>query len=108
MFQIGSSGMRISVIDVGCMSFGEPASPLRVLNHCYESGLNFFDTANVYWPVRKDSWQGDQDIQLEPGKILIAAKLNAPIGNDVSRMITDDEKDNVGYQPSWAKPEAHL
>lgn len=56
--QLGSSGLRVAPIGVGCMSYGNPEGrfkwsipeeeALPVLHHCYESGLNFFDTANAY------------------------------------------------------------
>ncbi|RAL58397.1 hypothetical protein DID88_006388 [Monilinia fructigena] len=56
---LGESGLRVSRICVGCMTFGdrrgsfktwavEEADALPILNACYESGINFFDTANVY------------------------------------------------------------
>lgn len=56
--QLGSSGLRVSPIAVGCMSYGNPQGrysgaiteedALPILDHCYQSGLNFFDTANAY------------------------------------------------------------
>ncbi|KAK5378903.1 hypothetical protein LTR20_010405 [Exophiala xenobiotica] len=56
--QLGATGLRIAPIGVGCMSYGNPegrfkwAIPeeeaLPILDHCYRSGLNFYDTANAY------------------------------------------------------------
>ena len=55
--ELGSTGLSISRIVLGCMSFGSPgwrdwvldeegAQPL--LNKALDAGINFFDTANVY------------------------------------------------------------
>jgi len=57
--KLGSTGLDVSRICLGCMSFGEPqrgghpwsldekaAEP--ILRQALESGINFFDTANVY------------------------------------------------------------
>jgi 1-deoxyxylulose-5-phosphate synthase len=57
--RIGSSGLRVSELCVGCMSFGEPKRgahewtlPLddarTIIRAAIEKGINFFDTANVY------------------------------------------------------------
>jgi aryl-alcohol dehydrogenase-like predicted oxidoreductase len=57
--KLGSTGLDVSRICLGCMSFGEPqrgghpwsldekaAEP--ILRQALEAGINFFDTANVY------------------------------------------------------------
>ncbi|WP_419803709.1 aldo/keto reductase [Terriglobus sp.] len=57
--KLGSTGLDISPICIGCMGFGEPsrAYPSWSLNeeasralirHAVEAGINFFDTANMY------------------------------------------------------------
>ena len=57
--KLGSTGMEVSRICLGCMSFGEPnrgAHPwslpeddsMVILRQAIESGINFLDTANVY------------------------------------------------------------
>ena len=56
---LGATGLQVSAVCVGCMSFGEPergnhawtlpedqSRPL--LKQAVEAGINFFDTANVY------------------------------------------------------------
>jgi len=55
---LGSSGLKVSRICVGCMSFGdrrgrypwcvEEKDALPILEACYNAGINFFDTANGY------------------------------------------------------------
>ena len=48
---IGRSGLRVSPICMGTMSFGswsDEKESLRILDKAYERGINFFDTAEVY------------------------------------------------------------
>ena len=57
--RLGSTGMQVSRICLGCMGFGDAARWLHkwvlneeesrpVIKHALELGINFFDTANVY------------------------------------------------------------
>lgn len=56
---LGTSGLKVSELCMGCMTFGEPdrgghswTLPLResqpIIRRAIEAGINFFDTANVY------------------------------------------------------------
>ncbi|MEX0964174.1 MAG: aldo/keto reductase [Pseudohongiellaceae bacterium] len=48
---IGSSGLRVSPICMGTMSFGswsDKKESFKILEESYERGINFFDTAEVY------------------------------------------------------------
>lgn len=63
--QLGRSGLSVSRICLGTMSFGTLASPEeshRVMDRAHEAGINFFDTANVYGggePGRTEAIIGD-------------------------------------------------
>ena len=56
--RLGSTGMKVSRICLGCMSYGQPSERWQwVINEeqsrpyiqrALELGINFFDTANVY------------------------------------------------------------
>lgn len=55
--QLGSSGLRVSVPILGCMSFGskewhpwmlEEEESLEILKTAYARGINTWDTANMY------------------------------------------------------------
>jgi aryl-alcohol dehydrogenase-like predicted oxidoreductase len=120
--QLGSSGLRIAPIGVGCMSYGNPEGrfkwsipeedALPVLNHCYESGLNFFDTANAYSngiseeilgkAIKKYNWRREN--------IVIATKLWAPVGrgDEQPMAMTDDQKDNSGYVNQYGLSRKHI
>ena len=48
---IGRSGLRVSPICMGTMTFGtqaEKAEAFRIMDKAYEHGINFFDTAELY------------------------------------------------------------
>ncbi|OZJ06767.1 hypothetical protein BZG36_00418 [Bifiguratus adelaidae] len=55
--RLGNSGLKVSKICVGCMSYGskkwqdwvlEEKEAIDLIKKCYDAGLNFFDTANIY------------------------------------------------------------
>ena len=57
--ELGNTGIRVSRICVGCMSYGRPSEDFhlwtlgpdetrQMVAHALELGVNFFDTANVY------------------------------------------------------------
>ncbi|MCB0043470.1 MAG: aldo/keto reductase, partial [Caldilinea sp.] len=57
--RLGSTGMQVSRICLGCMGFGDAANWVHkwvlaeeasrpVIQHALERGINFFATANVY------------------------------------------------------------
>ncbi len=54
---IGKSGLKISVICLGTMTFGsmtEKKEAFRIMDAAYDAGINFFDTAELY-PVPPES-----------------------------------------------------
>jgi len=57
--KLGATGLEVSALTLGCMSFGEPDrgghpwtlgedAGREIIKNALESGINFFDTANVY------------------------------------------------------------
>jgi aryl-alcohol dehydrogenase (NADP+) len=57
--KLGRTGLDVSVLCLGCMSFGEPSRGTHpwtldeersrpIIRQALEAGINFFDTANVY------------------------------------------------------------
>src|SRR5689334_20780726 len=109
--KLGSTGLDVSPICVGCMSFGAPdrgnhpwsldedqARPL--IRQALEAGINFFDTANVYSNGSSEEITGralkdfaDRD------SVVLATKLNGrmrpgPNGAGLSRKAIMAEIDN--------------
>src|SRR5437660_3873528 len=48
---LGRTGVQVSALCLGCMNFGwgtEEDESTRIMHAAIDSGVNFFDTANVY------------------------------------------------------------
>jgi len=62
---IGNSGLRVSSICMGTMTFGSSASKkeaFKILDKAYDNGINFYDTAELYPVPPKKSTGGDTEI----------------------------------------------
>ena len=64
--RLGTTGLKVSRICLGCMSFGTEAKWMvdgddakRVLRRAWDLGINFFDTANVYSKGRSEELLGE-------------------------------------------------
>lgn len=67
--KLGNSGIDISKLCIGCMSFGDPASKMHawtlnpeesenIVKKALELGINFFDTANCYSAGTSEEYLG--------------------------------------------------
>jgi aryl-alcohol dehydrogenase-like predicted oxidoreductase len=86
--RLGRSAIVVSDICMGTMTFGsqvDEAEALRVLDRCYDAGINFYDTAEGY-PVPPDTkWVGRTEeivgkwIKTKPrDAIVLATKVSGP------------------------------
>ena len=58
---LGKSGLRVSVLTMGTMTFGhqaDEATSMRILDKAFDSGINFFDTAENYPVPPSEEWAG--------------------------------------------------
>ncbi len=61
---IGKTGLRVSPICLGTMTFGSSANKkeaFEIMDKAYENGINFFDTAELYPVPPKASWAGETE-----------------------------------------------
>jgi aryl-alcohol dehydrogenase-like predicted oxidoreductase len=59
--RLGSSGIAVSDICMGTMTFGsqaDEAMSMRILDRSFEAGINFYDTAENYPVPPKEEWAG--------------------------------------------------
>jgi len=79
--KLGSEGLEVSAIGLGCMGmsssyypFPEKDDAINLIRKAVEQGVNFFDTAEVYGPYVNEELVGEA---LEPykGKVVIATKF---------------------------------
>ncbi|MCJ1442217.1 MAG: hypothetical protein MMC23_002710 [Stictis urceolatum] len=93
--RLGKSGLRVSVPILGAMSFGskswtpwmiEEAKALPILKRAYESGLNTWDTADMYSNGLSEAIIGKaiKQFDIPRQKIVLMTKVFYPIGDDPS------------------------
>jgi len=91
--RLGSTGMKVSRICLGCMSFGgsderwpwalDEENSRPFIQRALELGINFFDTANVYSNGRSEEIVGKalRDFAASRDEVVIATKVYFPIGS---------------------------
>ena len=88
--RLGKSGIVVSVIGLGTMTFGQQADKeesYKIMDAAVEGGIDFFDTAEIY-PVPSskelagltEEWIGDwmQDKSIKRESLIIASKIAGP------------------------------
>jgi aryl-alcohol dehydrogenase-like predicted oxidoreductase len=79
--QLGSSGVRVSVMGLGTNRFGSKDTPLeevgKIINAAFDSGINFIDTANVYNEGRSEETVG-QALKGRIDRVVLATKFSFP------------------------------
>ncbi len=83
---VGQTGVKVSSLCFGTMSFGDiadEAESARMFKRCLDSGINFFDSANVYARGRSEEILGHlmKDIREE---LVITSKVFGKMGDDVN------------------------
>jgi aryl-alcohol dehydrogenase-like predicted oxidoreductase len=89
--QLGSSGLRVSALTLGTMTFGgtgnfanvgstDVAGATRQIDLCLDRGINFIDTANVYSGGQSEEILGAA-IKGRRDGVLLATKARMPMGS---------------------------
>ncbi|WP_121743746.1 aldo/keto reductase [Natronorubrum halophilum] len=86
---LGSTGMSVSRIGLGCMSFGsgrewmlEREEAIELIERAIDLGINFFDTANVYSTGESEAILGDALAGYDRDAHVIATKVYAEMDPD--------------------------
>ncbi|AWB27698.1 aldo/keto reductase [Halococcoides cellulosivorans] len=86
---LGSTGMEVSQLCLGCMSFGseEPwmldeAESREIIERAIELGVNFFDTANAYSDGESEAILGDVLAEYDRDEQVVATKVRFPVGEE--------------------------
>jgi aryl-alcohol dehydrogenase-like predicted oxidoreductase len=91
---LGKSGLKVSVLSLGAMTFGESQTFMkgvtspdeearRVFDRAVDAGINLVDTANVYSEGRSEELTGEW-IKGKRDRVLLATKCRFPIGFGVT------------------------
>jgi len=89
--QLGSSGLRVSALTLGTMTFGgrdnfanvgstDVAGAARQIDLCLDRGVNFIDTADVYSGGRSEEILGEA-LKGRRDRVLLATKARMPMGD---------------------------
>ncbi len=87
---LGTTGLKVSRLCIGCMSFGGPTSKgyewsldyedsKKVIDKATDLGINFFDTADVYSSGRSEEILG-RALEGRREDVVIATKVGLPTG----------------------------
>jgi aryl-alcohol dehydrogenase-like predicted oxidoreductase len=107
--KIGRTGRSVSVIGLGTWQLGadwgevEPAEALNVLDAAVESGVTFFDTADVYGDGRSEQLIGEYLRSRPDADVFVATKMGRRVAQDPAaftldnfRAWTDRSRRNLG------------
>lgn len=86
--ELGINGLKVSAIGLGCMGMSHGYGPaadknemIALIRQAYESGVTFFDTAEVYGPYINEELVGEALLPIRD-KVVIATKFGIGIGKD--------------------------
>src|SRR5947209_13878337 len=93
---LGSAGIRVSRLCLGCMTYGskrwrewvlEEEESKPFIRRALELGINFFDTADVYSEGVSEEILGRALKEFGPprDRLVVATKVNGPMGDDVNQ-----------------------
>lgn len=98
---LGSSGLEVSAIGLGCMSmswsYGPPADRqemISLIRHAVELGVTFFDTAQVYGPFTNEELVGEALQPVRDG-VVVATKF----GWDLAGLSVADRASRLDSRP---------
>ncbi|GAB3601152.1 aldo/keto reductase [Kineococcus gypseus] len=109
--KLGSTGLEVSRLCLGCMSYGDPErgghpwtlpqeESAPFLRRAFDAGVNFFDTANVYSNGSSEEILGEALLKHVPREeVVVATKVHGrmrpgPNGAGLSRQAVLTEIDN--------------
>ncbi|WP_247003344.1 aldo/keto reductase [Halosolutus gelatinilyticus] len=104
---LGSTGMAVSKICLGCMSFGSDREWMldadesrELIERAIDLGITFFDTANVYSAGESEEILGDILADYDRDRLVVASKVRFTGANDhrnargLSRKTIEQELDH--------------
>src|SRR5438874_2533279 len=80
--KLGTSGLRVSAIGLGCNPFGnevDPAAARAIVDSALEQGVNYFDTADAYYEGRSEEYLG-QALEGKRQQVIVATKFGNRVG----------------------------
>ena len=91
--EVGTTGLRVSVVGLGCSRFGSIGSGIgnrqavMLIDRAYELGINLFDTASIYGQGDSERLLG-KTLQRRRDQVVIVSKAGyelSAVGGLISR-----------------------
>ncbi|KAL1681008.1 NADP-dependent oxidoreductase domain-containing protein [Schizophyllum commune] len=118
--RLGNSGLKVSKIILGCMSYGSPEwqpwvlgeeEGIKHIKAAYDAGINTYDTANVYSNGLSEVVLGKAIKQhnLPRDEIVVMTKLYAEVKRNISDSFTPHiDPDTTGYVNQHGLSRKHI
>ncbi|KAK0481210.1 NADP-dependent oxidoreductase domain-containing protein [Armillaria luteobubalina] len=118
--RLGQSGLKVSKIILGCMTYGSPEWQKWVLGKdegivhikaAYDAGINAFDTANVYSNGLSEIILGEaiKKYDFPRDKIVVLTKVYGVVGKEPElNLFGDPKSDTLGYVNQHGLSRKHI
>ncbi|KAJ7466944.1 Aldo/keto reductase [Mycena latifolia] len=120
--RLGTSGLKVSQIILGCMSYGSKAwapwvleeeEAIKHIKFAYDAGIQTFDTANIYSNGMSEVVLGNaiKKLQLPREEIVVMTKVRAAVGKTPGTNAMElflAGPDNVGYVNQHGLSRKHI
>ncbi|KAI9443383.1 Aldo/keto reductase [Lactarius indigo] len=118
--RLGKSGLKVSRIILGCMSYGDPewrkwvlgeAEGIEQIKFAYENGIQTFDTANVYSNGLSEIILGKaiKQLNLPREEIVVMTKLHHVVARSPGAQLSfSDDVDGLGYVNQYGQSRKHI
>ncbi|KAJ7261765.1 Aldo keto reductase [Mycena haematopus] len=119
--RLGQSGLKISKVVLGCMSYGNPKwwgnwvlgeeEASKHIKTAYDAGINAFDTANVYSNGVSEEVLGRaiKEHKFPRDEIVVMTKVYAPLSRDESQLLRPGPTtDAEGYVNQYGLSRKHI
>jgi len=118
--RLGKSGLKVSRIILGCMSYGSPEwlkwvlgeeEGIAQIKFAYENGIQTFDTANVYSNGLSETILGKaiKQLNLPREEIVVMTKLHYIVGRTPGELLwNSSDGDKIGYVNQYGQSRKHI
>ena len=93
---LGRTGVKVSVLCLGCMMFGgktEPEPSMAIIDRALDAGINFLDTANVYSRGRSEEVTGAAlKRNGKRQRVVLATKVHGKMADDDPNMMGNQRR----------------
>ncbi|EPQ56530.1 Aldo/keto reductase [Gloeophyllum trabeum ATCC 11539] len=118
--RLGKSGLKVSKIILGCMSYGSPdwqgwvlpeEEAIKHIKYAYDAGINAFDTANAYSNGLSEIILGKaiKQLNLPRDEIVVMTKVFFTVGKTIGEnAFAHPDPDGAGYVNQHGLSRKHI